>query len=81
MPIREHTTGSDPKNRFDEKPGLKLGVDDSASVRAHDFNNVQSISNSNLQQVQHQSLTVNKVLQIPIVPGIWFGNMRSAIPD
>jgi len=39
-------------------------------VKAHDFNKVQQTSISRLQQVQQQSLGINKIQQISISSGL-----------
>src|ERR1700733_6248109 len=54
-----------------------LAVDDFVAVKAHDFNKAQQTSTSRLQQVQHQSLGINKIQQISISSGIWFGTRCS----
>ena len=51
--------------------------DDFVAVKAHDFNRDQQNSTSRPQQVQHQSLGIDKFLQISISPKIWFGTMWS----
>ena len=47
------------------------------ATKAPDFNRDQQNSTSRLQQVQQQSLGINRNLQISIGSGIWFGNRGS----
>ena len=62
------------KNFNSETYSRKLStVDDFVAVKAHDFNRIQQTSISRLQQVQQQSLGINRIQQISIRVGIWFG--------
>ena len=56
-----------------------MAVDDFVAVKAHDFNKGQQTSISGLQQVQQQSLGINKIQQISISSGIWFGTRCSTL--
>lgn len=47
------------------------------AVKASKLNSDQQLSISGLQQVQHQSVTNNKIQQISIGSGIWFGTRFS----
>ena len=58
---------------------VRLSVDDFVAVKAHDFNKAQQTSISRLQQVQQQSLRINKIQQISISSGIWFGTRGSEV--
>jgi hypothetical protein len=60
-------------------PGAAWPVDDFVAVKAHDFNRDQQNSTSRPQQVQHQSLGINRILQISIRSGIWFGTRGSEV--
>jgi hypothetical protein len=63
------TKFSDPKgsrsNRHDARPDSwesnALAVDDFVAVKAHDFNKAQQTSTNRVQQVQQQSLGINKI--------------------
>ena len=54
-------------------------VDDFVAVKAHDFNKAQQTSISRQQQVPQQSLGINKIQQISISSGIWFGTRGSEV--
>src|ERR1700687_462375 len=56
-----------------------LAVDDFVAVKAPKPNRNQQISNSSVQQVQQQSLGINKIQQISISSGIWFGTRGSEV--
>ncbi len=54
-----------------------ISVGKTVAVKASKNRRVQQRSTSSLQQVQYQSIRNNKVQQISIVIGIWFGTRCS----
>jgi hypothetical protein len=54
-------------------------VDDFVALKAPKFNSNQQTSTSSPQQVQHQSVTNNRIQQISISLGIWFGTRGSEV--
>lgn len=85
---REHSSdGSNDSSRCKFLIHLSFAsenVDDFVAVKAHEFNRDQQNSASRPQQVQ-QSLGINRILQISIRSGIWFGTrgrrFKSSLPD
>ena len=58
---------------------LLTAVDDFEAVGTSKFNKIQVNSSSSPQQIQHEPLENDEILQVSIIDGIWFGTRGSEV--
>ena len=78
-PLLDVPPGVNSNQPFISSLFVSASVDDFVAVKAHDFNKVQQASISRPQQIQQQPLAINKIQQVSISFGIWFGTRGSEV--